>query len=65
MCRAIQNLPNPVLSTPSFVQASLSILNQLHEFNNDFKYFIYVCKVLKLRTDEPPSHKNIPFLTLN
>ena len=39
------------LSKHGFVQISLNIFIQLLKLNNDFKYFIYVARVLKRGVD--------------
>ena len=44
---AIQNRSNLWLATQVFVQFFLNILIKLLKLNNDFKYFIYVCRILK------------------
>ena len=44
---AIQNWPKLFLSMWDLVLNSLNTLNQLLKFNDDFKYFIHVGRVLK------------------
>ena len=47
MHRAIQNRPNLFFSLEDFVQKSLNVLNDFLQFNNVFKHFIYIGRVLK------------------
>ena len=54
--RAIQNGTNLLLPKQRFVKISLNIFIKLLKVNNDFKYFIFVGRVLKHDVEGGASH---------